>query len=264
MRLMAWKLHLRRINERLGTSVPHGESKSQVGLPADRQGKEELQMFKRINELKAKKGHSEQGFTLIELLIVVAIIGILAAIAIPQFANYRLRAFNSSSTSDVRNLRTAEEAVFADFQVYGMTGGAAALLPGAGGFGAGTVSTGPMGPATAAVTGAMLTTTGAGAAVGVGIGVGNLVSIISSTDAAGASFAAASFHQNGDTAYGADSDSTALFWARDATWRGTVTASGAADLGMAGYAGTPPPVAGADDFTGVGAGGVPIANWTPQ
>jgi type IV pilus assembly protein PilA len=61
---------------------------------------------------------SSKGFTLIELLIVVAIIGILAAIAIPQFQAYREKAFNSSSQSDLRNLKTGQEAFMADSQQY--------------------------------------------------------------------------------------------------------------------------------------------------
>lgn len=57
---------------------------------------------------------SEKGFTLIELLIVVAIIGILAAIAIPQFAAYRERGYIASMQADAKSLATAEEAYFAD------------------------------------------------------------------------------------------------------------------------------------------------------
>ena len=61
---------------------------------------------------------SNKGFTLIELLIVVAIIGILAAIAIPQFAAYREKAYNSAANSDVKNWKTGMEAYNADFQTY--------------------------------------------------------------------------------------------------------------------------------------------------
>ena len=67
---------------------------------------------------------SRKGFTLIELLIVVVIIGILAAIAIPKFANTKEKAYIASMKSDLRNLVTAEEAYFADSIKYTTTVGA--------------------------------------------------------------------------------------------------------------------------------------------
>src|SRR5438309_320320 len=64
---------------------------------------------------------NRKGFTLIELLIVVVIIGILAAIAIPKFANTKEKAYLASMKSDLRNLVTAEEAYFADSIKYTTT-----------------------------------------------------------------------------------------------------------------------------------------------
>ena len=66
-----------------------------------------------LNKLRNRKG-----FTLIELLIVVAIIGILAAIAIPQFSAYRAKAYNNSANSDLKNIKTGMEAFMADNQEY--------------------------------------------------------------------------------------------------------------------------------------------------
>jgi prepilin-type N-terminal cleavage/methylation domain-containing protein len=59
-----------------------------------------------------------EGFTLIELMIVIAIIGILAAIAIPQFSAYRTRSYNAAAEADLRNAATAQEAYYVDTQTY--------------------------------------------------------------------------------------------------------------------------------------------------
>ncbi len=61
---------------------------------------------------------AERGFTLIELMIVVAIIGILAAIAIPQFASYRVKAYNSAAAADLKTALTTFETFFNDNGVY--------------------------------------------------------------------------------------------------------------------------------------------------
>jgi prepilin-type N-terminal cleavage/methylation domain-containing protein len=82
-----------------------------------------------------------RGFTLIELLIVVVIIGILASIAIPKFANTKGRAYVTQMKSDLRNLVTAEESYFTDSIKYTSNLGTAYLT-----------STGVVGP-TIVVTG---------------------------------------------------------------------------------------------------------------
>jgi type IV pilus assembly protein PilA len=61
---------------------------------------------------------ARKGFTLIELLIVVVIIGILAAIAIPKFEHTKGKANVSAIKSDLRNLMSAQEAYYYDYQIY--------------------------------------------------------------------------------------------------------------------------------------------------
>ena len=68
--------------------------------------------------IKLNKTKEEKGFTLIELLIVIAIIGFLASIAIPQFAAFRTRSYNSAAESDLKNATTAQETYFVDEQTY--------------------------------------------------------------------------------------------------------------------------------------------------
>jgi type IV pilus assembly protein PilA len=70
-------------------------------------------MLKRIREMK-----DEDGFTLIELMVVVLIIAILIAIAIPTFLGLRERAQNRSAQSDLRNALTAAKAFYTDNDTY--------------------------------------------------------------------------------------------------------------------------------------------------
>lgn len=60
------------------------------------------------------KKRGRKGFTLIELMIVIAIIGILAAIAIPQFVTYRQKSYNTEAKAELKSFYTACQAYFAD------------------------------------------------------------------------------------------------------------------------------------------------------
>jgi prepilin-type N-terminal cleavage/methylation domain-containing protein len=69
-----------------------------------------------------------KGFTLVEVLMVVAIIGLLAAIAIPQFITYRATAIDSQMKSDLKNAAVAMDSYFAEYQSYPTTVAAIAAV----------------------------------------------------------------------------------------------------------------------------------------
>jgi type IV pilus assembly protein PilA len=78
-----------------------------------------------------KKLHTRKGgFTLIELMIVVAIIGILAAIAIPNFLRFQLKAKSSEGKTNLAAIRTAEQSYYSEFGVYVSADPSPAAVPG--------------------------------------------------------------------------------------------------------------------------------------
>ena len=80
---------------------------------------------------QVSSGPSCKGFSLVELLVVMTIISILTAIAIPQYNDYKKRAFDLRAQTDLQNIATAEEAYFMDHERYlSCTGAACAVLPG--------------------------------------------------------------------------------------------------------------------------------------
>jgi len=199
---------------------------------------------------------TQKGFTLIELMIVVAIIGILASIAIPQFTSMRTKAYNSAATSDLHQMKLGQESLYSDFRYYGSSIPNVDPATAAGAAGKGTLIDGakPLGAGKMNVV-AVSNANGGNNGLSAPVAVSNGVIIRADTTANEQSAVMVAHNTQGDRAYAADTDSTTVYWAKNDKWVGDktlakITIPAATNL--------------KDDIANTAAGGAPVAKWSVQ